>query len=222
MPLLNLAEYPFESLEAENKRTIQVCFSIYYRHGFVISENSQRDEWLYIIKSGSCKLVKRLHVDTATWEAYCRAHSHSQRDQKLNELVYMLNMDKHASFRAGGREIISTSRLRMDKTATGMKEVFLELPKLKEGDVFGLNDTLFDQELDGYKCQLMLISEGVEVVQVSRRAFLKHLTPQAWFKLRVNSSRYPNDEYFVEKYFSSFIWKDFTRKSLADQVRKDS
>lgn len=215
VPLLNLVEYPFDELEAENVKTVQVCFSIYFRHGVVISENSQQDEWLYIIKSGTCKLVKCLKVDIESVNSYWKQRVESQRDEKLREIEFMFDLDKYS--RVIRRE---DSRIRFGVDKNGTRQVFLELPKMKEGDIFGLNDTIFDRELDGYKCSLMLISEGVECVQISRRSFLKHLSPQAWFKLRVNSTIYPNDEYFINKYFNSFVWKDFKRRSLT-KVRKD-
>lgn len=212
VPLLNHVNYPFEAIEAENKRKVQVCFSRYYRNGVVICADSQHDEWIYIIKSGSCKLLKRIEVGLDTIETFWNEYKvGNRRCEHLKRTECLLNMDKRSNSLLP--DIIQHwPKLGAEKD--GLTEAFLELPELNEGDVFALNDVIFDRDLDDYKCSLTLVSKGVECILISRRIFLKHLTPQAWFKLRASSLLYSNDQYFINKYFNSFIWKDYKKKRI--------
>lgn len=218
VPLLNKAEYPFDALERENKRSIQVCFSFYYRNGAVISANSQDDDWIYIIKSGSCKLIKRIRVDAEVVNAYWEQMAMSNRERQLRRIEYLLDMDTHSSYVREDELMLGNRTVRLGEERDGLREVFLELPKLSVGQIFGLNDVIFDRELDQYTSSFMLVSEGAECVLISRRYFQKHLHPHTWFKLRISSPIYPNDDYFVDKYFNSFIWKDFKQKTVQKVV----
>ncbi|XP_041357448.1 cyclic nucleotide-binding domain-containing protein 2-like [Gigantopelta aegis] len=50
--------FPIDALKKEPG----MCLLNYFKRGNVIVENSQCSDWLYIIKTGSCEVIQRLHA----------------------------------------------------------------------------------------------------------------------------------------------------------------
>lgn len=227
VPLLNKIQYPFDKLERDSRKRQhqQACISIYYRKGAVISENSQLDEWIFVIKSGSCKVIKRIKFNSKTFQVYLDMQK-TNREEMTRKLKYLFNLHKDSVYLQVDKEELKLKNLKvqLDIDRHEEKSIYLELSKLQEGDLFGLNDLIFDRELDDYNCPLMLVSEGVECVLIHRDSFLKYVSPPDMFKLRLSSPIYPNDEYFIDKYFNLFVWEDFkkeTRENVIEIIDKN-
>jgi CRP-like cAMP-binding protein len=225
VPLLNSIEYPFHLLEKDN-RDNRACFSMYYRNGAVICADSQMDDWLYVIKTGSCKLIKRIKFDEHAFNWFLKMQNSEKKqnsEKTLKTLQNLLKMDDKSVYFMEDQVNQEMEEKRIENEEKfefknhENKYVYLELSKLKEGDVFGLNDLVFNHE-DDCKCSLMLVSEGIECILINRHFFLKHVTPQLLFKLKYCVPNYPDDDYFIRKYFSSFIWRDFKTYSLNEAL----
>ena len=54
-----LEGWPINELPYNDAR---ICLSSYFRKGVVICSNSQTNEWIYIIKQGTCRILKSFRV----------------------------------------------------------------------------------------------------------------------------------------------------------------
>ena len=201
--LFNLVKYNFLSLMSENRNNQALC-SIYYKNGQTICENSQIDDWIYVVKTGTCKVLRKIKFDHDAFEKY--NHNYKKNDQ----FVYL------NSFKS--KIVADEKKNCLTKRSLSCNEVLLKMKNLNEGDIFGLHDVILSEQ-DDQKIPLILQSDGAECILINRKYFLKYLQSQALLTLRFNLHPYPSDEYLVGKYFDSVKWKEFLRKSQNETIQ---
>lgn len=228
--LLNFVGYPFHKLASDNQ-TNQAYFSIYYKNGSIICKNSQKDDWLYVVKSGSCKILRQIKFDQEALDFYLNAEK--PKSFHLNKISDFSGLEKrnlYVSDKDGSNSVNKILNLKpvkndifksLNLSQAKNKYVYLEMNKLREGDVFGLHDIILTEK-DDNKVPLLLTSEGIECILINRRFFLKHLPAQSLLKLRFNLHPYAQDDYFIKKYFNSFKWKDYTNNCKLDAIKQTS
>lgn len=224
--LLSNLNYPFDELNSLNQNNNAYC-SIYYRQGTVISRDSKKDDWLYIVKAGSCRVFKRLRFDQTSYENY--QNSLNEKISKkvfLDKINYLGNNSTTKSQYSVNKKDNSNLPPLFSKVETKgplfskNKSLctYLEMKRLEEGDVFGLHDIILDEGNDSF----ILGSDGVECILINRVYFLKFLYPEIKLKLKFMLSPFPDDSYFFTKYFHSFEWSNYTHneKNKAQLFRK--
>ena len=100
------------------------------------------------------------------------------------------------------------------------KVSFLELFKLKVGNIYGLQETVLNRGTDNKPTSAILVSEGAECLVINKRYFMKFLAPRSLIKLRFLITPYPSDNKMVKKYFNEFEWKDFKTKCFSKTYKK--
>lgn len=203
--LFNLINYNFQSLMNDNRNNQALC-SIYFKNGQTICENSQIDDWIYVVKSGTCKVVRRIKFDQEAFEKYLNLNRHKENFQFIHL------HDFKPKIVTGEKKKVNTDKILSND------EVLLKMKQLKEGDIFGLHDVILS-ESDDQKIPLILHSDGVECIMINRKYFLKYLQSQALLTLRFNLHPYPSDEYLIGKYFDSVRWKEFLKQTKNETIR---
>jgi len=84
VPVFKSIDYPIERLNDQEGSNI---FSIYFRHGAKICDDSSKERWLFVIKSGSCRVLKKIRFDKNAL-TYFYAEAESRR--KVNILQKLL------------------------------------------------------------------------------------------------------------------------------------
>lgn len=200
--ILKNANYPFDLLAKNNQKNQAYC-SIYYKKGTIICENSQTSDWLYIVKAGSCRVLKRIKFNQKALDDYLNSKKNKQENGSFTkELLYLSDYKLQL--------VPATKDSLKSLKAHKLKDdyVYLEMNRLREGDVFGLHDIILTQEEDE-NSPLILCSDGLECILLNKIFFLKYLPSQSSVMLRFSLHPYPKDEYFINKYFHSFKWRDF-------------
>lgn len=194
----------------------------------LFAEIVKKDEWLYIIKSGSCRVFKRIRFDQNAFDMYQKSLQEKfSRKVKLDKVIDFINISQTSNY--SHRSNQSTAKITKAATIPFEHEnsllsknkslyTYLEMNKLVEGDIFGIHDLILDDMKDSF----ILTSDGVECVLINRIYFLKFLYPEIRLKLKFLLSPYPDDEYFFSKYFHAFQWSNFAQneKSKAQTLRK--
>jgi len=126
---------------------------IYIYIGTKICDDSSKDHWLYVVKSGTCRVLKRVRFDKNAL-SYFYKEAESRRKILSNKLVSLSGVEKPARYQRleddkfvllpnNYLESISYSNEEDKKTYT-----YLEMKKLDEGDVFGIHDLVFNENTE--------------------------------------------------------------------------
>ncbi len=207
------------SLERSKNKII----SVYYRNGKIVTENKHPDEWLYIVKSGWCKVYAKICLDQKALDAYLQTLK-SRRLENLYKAVRINNQTP------GLEKLIKKKHLTIDKDEIDLykrylseekenRYTFFEIARLNPGEVFGLDELLLpDAGQD--KCHLILISQGMECVLINRYFFLNCLSDKSKTMLKLRFQPYPDEDYMKNKYFHHFLWKNFSKANKKEIVDK--
>jgi hypothetical protein len=203
--------------------------------GKIICDSGLNDEWLFVVKSGKCRVLKRVKLNSETEATYKTATMQSKRSidfhkyETVNSTVKSkvlrnanANMDSANSSLSGSSRPSSTNlQHRQQRMAGGDhqgKVSFLELFKMKEGDIYGLQDLILNRNTDNKPSPAILVSEGAECILIHKRYFMEFMGPSALIKLRFLVTPYPSDDRLVTKYFHSLAWQDFKTDSFVRTV----
>jgi hypothetical protein len=177
-----------------------------------------------VIKNGKCKVLKKVKFNSEAMDTYkSTLQSTRQLDLKKYELVNSFAKSKihHKAQQSAAASQPNNvfSRQRFSSTDP-KKSSFLELFKLKEGDVYGLQDLILNRSTDNKPSPAMLVSEGAECILINKRYFMECLSPNALIKLRFLITPYPSDDKLVSKYFHSFAWQNFKSDSFTKTLNR--
>ena len=95
---------------------------------------------------------------------------------------------------------------------------FLQMRRLDEGDIFGLQDLVFTDDI--HINSLILVSGGAECIQVNKTEFMKKMPAESLLKLKFNLPPYPRDENFIIKYFRFLQWENYKKDFKIDVIEK--
>jgi hypothetical protein len=184
---------------------------LFYNLGTLISNNSLADEWVYIVRSGSCRVIKTVLINENARKNYINSqHRREHSFMKVLGLNENLNKDK---INCNYYNLLRNS----DRNYTGIK-IRLEIEDLKEGDIFGIRDLVFSDFYD-YN-PVAMISDGAECILIDRKQFRKNLNEISISMLKISLMPYPNDEYYLRKYFDKEDWKNFKKTNLLRTIDK--
>ena len=65
-----------------------------------------------------------------------------------------------------------------------------------------------------------MVSDGAEVILISRKSFLETISANSTLKMRFQVPPYPNDENFILKYFSFRKWERFRHELQQETLEK--
>ena len=209
VPIFNMINYPVHILNTLPEKS---CNTVYYRKGMTISDNSVLDEWLYIIKSGCCRVMKSVLVNNNARKQYFFS-----KHRREHDLFKVIQLNENSNEDKMSRRYYSC----MKKNGISFDDVRikLEVEILKEGDIFGIRDLIFNDNFEMVN-PMTLVSDGAECILIERKQFLKYLNEIGMSLLKISIMPYPSDEYFLRNYFDKEDWQNYRKNNFASTVRK--
>ncbi|XP_077983826.1 uncharacterized protein LOC144438603 isoform X2 [Glandiceps talaboti] len=229
----SLKNFPFEKLKEHPEK----CLFHFYKRGQVIVKDSNNSEWLYVVKSGACQVLKQLkavkpldhrprgfklpHIDELCGGASTGRHSGrltnlSSSESPRNRRNTMLS-DKASSDEIiqpaldPNKENCNSTRARERRE----KAVFVQLELLHPKDVFGLNTVPFDEDLvDAKQASVHLISRGAECIMMHKDFFVKHANDNVRRAVRLITRPYPPTETLQEHLQDFTNWNHFKKETV--------
>lgn len=185
----------------------------------VVCNNSIKDDWLYVIKSGSCRVLKKIRFDETALKAYYE-HLKNKKMLNLNRTENVYNLEKRSVYLTQNRKTTRLEEAPFHEYSFAIENdklvTYLEVNKLKEGDIFGLHDLISEDK----SSPLILVSEGIQCILINRLYFLQNLSPENKTRIKYALQLYPDDSYFIRKYFDAFLWKNYASICQIDTLNK--
>jgi hypothetical protein len=110
--------------------------------------------------------------------------------------------------------------IRKNDINRGDVRIKLEIELLKEGDVFGIRDLIFTDYYD--LNPVSLVSDGVECILVEKKQFARYLNEIKLNVLKITIMPYPNEEYFLKKYFEKEDWSSYRKNNFMTTIERIS
>ena len=175
--------------------TFIIKLKIFFFKGEIISENSITDNHIFIVKSGSCKVIKKLIVNKEL----------SDDNNKKKEINVFKTIEEIF-------DSINNKSVAQSLKQIQMENVYIEIEVLKRGDVFGIRDVVFMDVAEPNST--MLLSCGVECLILNRKLFLKSLTKYNEMKLKVSLMPIPTEEELTRSYYEYVKWRNFKKRNM--------
>ncbi|XP_022080634.1 cyclic nucleotide-binding domain-containing protein 2-like isoform X1 [Acanthaster planci] len=198
----------------------------YFKRGAVISTDSNQSDWLYIVKSGSCQVIKELSEARPGQQR----RSSTILDPNMNEKFAPngLNVGPKIDSRRRRSSVkepdLSSLRVpsSLDDTRSrdgDKKVVFVQLDMLLPKDVFGLPFLCSEAGIiDARQPSLSLVSRGAEVIMLNKRFFLEHANQYVIRHLKEIVRPYPLQETLQEHLQAHTDWQHYKQQTLSTVV----
>ncbi|TNN18575.1 Cyclic nucleotide-binding domain-containing protein [Schistosoma japonicum] len=172
----------------------------YFRRNVTICIDSNQSNWIYIVKTGQCRILKDVELrqehlkSTDRPKTSCQYHFNSMENKKKSELDHQK----------------STKQL----NNTNVK-VFIELKILEPNSVFGLESIAF--EPFGGTTSVSLVSNGAECVAINKQFFVENCPTNFLNWLRSKVQPFPSVDELESKLNTYRQWKIY-RKSVVRHI----
>eukprot|EP00058_Branchiostoma_floridae_P011867 XP_002597355.1 hypothetical protein BRAFLDRAFT_118201 [Branchiostoma floridae] len=264
--LLHIQRRDFERIARTKGLTQQEQAQVaFLGRGTVLVKDSTDSDWIYVIKSGSCSVLKKLQmvepkestppkdempkIDMTIkllkdlgQKNKKRDHHHFLRERFIDFKRRKAEMRK-GSWRVRQLErpeinidtkeetpeskdsvlkslesIILQEQIQDDQSMTSQiqdKPVFVKIKSLNRRGVFGLVDMVFDNQPS-----LILVSDGAEVLTLSKKFFLDNAPVQVINKMKEDENPYPSEQEMQRSLQKHVNWRDYRLKSLHTTMRE--
>ncbi|ELU00748.1 hypothetical protein CAPTEDRAFT_202142 [Capitella teleta] len=240
-PFLNtipcLAEWPLEKL-CNNPGKAMQCF---FKQSYVLTLDTQTSDWLYVIKSGSCTVMKKLIREAKKKKklkeilpSHMSALSHKQMlDQELSFFAQSLKTLPKTSIQSS-KELLQEMNLPtspmssnqvQDCEVVSARDATTRLhtskpfmSRLSKGARFpqlhivGLADIFC-----GPQSSFCLVSNGAEVILINRKFFLEWLPSSTKQKLQNEVYPFASDKEMLSSVEGQMRWTSY-KKTVSDRV----
>ncbi|KAK3607722.1 hypothetical protein CHS0354_016749 [Potamilus streckersoni] len=214
--------WPIESIKEEPGS----CLINYYKRGTLVTDNDQTSEWFYIVKSGTCEVMKTLKAVKAR-----KPNEIKPKEDPVSEInLSRLGMPNNGPRIDTGRRRPKRNLCRMIQSTIQEKyrlssssdekednhekqsHVFVNVEILQSKDVFGLNTLLHAMEgKELYEGEnespvMMLVSRGAEIILFSKKMFLKHMNHTTLMTLKNFARFYPSESVMQDSMQTEADW----------------
>ncbi|CAH8536494.1 unnamed protein product [Schistosoma mattheei] len=132
----------------------------FFRRNVTICIDSNQSNWIYIIKTGQCRILKDVELKPKHLKSTVKTH------RPKTEFQYYFDSSKHHE----------KSKLNTQNSAKKLDnknvKIFIELKILEPNSVFGLESIAF--EPFGGTTSVSLVSDGAECVAINKKFFIEH------------------------------------------------
>ncbi|KAM5180514.1 cyclic nucleotide-binding domain-containing protein 2-like [Mantella aurantiaca] len=225
-----LSGWPIDKLPYNNPR---ICIHTFYRPGTVITKDSKASSKIYVIKSGSVRVLKAVPTQKtspslSTSQSRIPANEESRMsssvqngDDEYEEPPYNFTEEEHllpllqdkrkwneAARSSGqihrGGMVMRYPLLSNTPEDEKIPPIFIHIQTLRAGDVFGLVYTIFEDTLG-----MALVSDGAECVVISKEFFKKQMDDAYLHKLSRHIQPYPTKEILQQKISDYIRWQAY-------------
>ncbi|CAF1444068.1 unnamed protein product [Adineta ricciae] len=178
--------FPIDKIPHNNPN---ICQVVYYRAGTLMCKDSNEDEWIYIVRTGSCRVIKALTQVTPKLKTL-----------KKPRIIY----DNFGSQRVSEYSMKALGTFSKPKTPVAAARCYTEIEQIREKSVFGLVSVVFGQLKNALS--VTLVSDGAECIRILKSFFIK-MTPESLFdRLRREVRPYVTDEELQKKLQREVDW----------------
>nr|XP_054773342.1 cyclic nucleotide-binding domain-containing protein 2-like [Lytechinus pictus] len=223
----------------------QMCLVHFFKRSSVIVRDSNRSEWLYIIKSGSCQVIKQLK-DTQSMPAPRRPHqtinptpeksAFNPRDglhigSKIDSRRRKTFMTSETSSMSLFDDTASPPRRVDKKSSTSPTEevkemdrvVFVQVGMLHAKDVFGLPMLCRENGIsDVDQPSLSLVSRGAECIMLNKKFYLDEASEFVYRHLKEIVRPYPLGQTLQEHLQLHTNWSNYKKQAVSDVLSKST
>ncbi|CAF0950705.1 unnamed protein product [Brachionus calyciflorus] len=209
--------WPLDELPDNDPR---ICLLTFFRKGIVMCKNNLKNDWVFVVKQGSCKIVKNVTIPKLnlvltkrplnTPINYFDFHSKNERYTSIlrheinNEFNLQYNFDKISEVQSDDEDDPIKSFVKENE-----KSVYVEIKRLKPKEVFGLLEMTYNFEEEQNRA--ILISDGVECIMINKKFFLKYMTPSNKNLLRNLVHPYPTELELQKKLQIQSGWNNYKK-----------
>ncbi|KAL3880524.1 hypothetical protein ACJMK2_032758 [Sinanodonta woodiana] len=228
--------WPVDSIKEEPGS----CLINYFKRGTLVTDNDKSSEWFYIVKSGTCEVIKTLKAVKAR-----RPNEIKLKEDPVSEI----NLSGLGMPNNGPR--IDTGRRRPDRNLCRMlppksksqekstlssssdenedfqkkqSHVVVNVEILQSKDVFGLNTLLHamdDNDLyegENESPVMMLVSRGAEVILFSKKTFMRHMNHATLMTLKHFARYYPSESVMQDSMQTEADWIAYKNKVFKESL----
>ncbi|RNA17194.1 cyclic nucleotide-binding domain-containing 2-like [Brachionus plicatilis] len=212
-----LKNWPLDLLPHNDPK---ICLLTYFRKGILICKNSLKNDWIIVIKQGSCRIVKEITIPKKNIAFakkplnpplnYLDFYSNNQRYTSIlrheihNELNLQYNFDKFIEPNEDDDEDDLVKNMSNDE-----RKVCVEIKNLQSKEIFGLVEIAYSLEEE--QNRVMLISDGVECILIHKFFFYKHMSSSLKILLKTLICPYPSDYDLQKKFQIQRDWNNYKR-----------
>ncbi|CAF0766549.1 unnamed protein product [Brachionus calyciflorus] len=194
------------------------CVFHYYKRNQVIVSDSTKSEYIFIIKSGTCQVLKKL--DNVKPKKLLKARPTMSKENFLTDTYKAkvdtgLKKDNLSCSSKSSNIPWSFTHLEESQVKEKVEPVFLQIQLLKAGDTFGLNILKFDEtDVNLPNPQLSLVSNGSEVLMLKKDIFLKHANDKVKENIRHIFQPFATTKEMQKKLQTAADWNYFKSKHM--------
>ncbi|XP_072037464.1 uncharacterized protein [Amphiura filiformis] len=210
----------------------QMCMSHFFKKGSVIVRDSNNSEWLFIVKSGSCQVIKELReakpLIVAQRVANEQVGGEKYAPNGLN-IGPRIDSRRRKGFQLGPPEFASPTYITALQPATNEdiknktyeeKTVFVQVDMLLPKDVFGLSMMCGENGItDITQPSLSLVSRGIECIMLNKRFFMEHATAFVKQQLKEIVRPYPLQETLQKHLQTHTDWEHYKMQTLSGTLK---
>ncbi|CAF1152595.1 unnamed protein product [Adineta steineri] len=178
--------FPIDKIPHNNPN---ICQVVYYRIGTLMCKDSNEDEWIYIIRTGSCRVIKSLTQVTP-----------KLKTRKKPEVIY----DSFGTKRISQYSMEALGTFNKIRPVIKPGKCYTEIEQIRVKSVFGLVSVVFGRLKNALS--VTLVSDGAECIRIRKSFFIK-MTPEPLFdRLRREVRPYVTDEDLQKKLQREVDW----------------
>ncbi|XP_074650097.1 uncharacterized protein LOC141905196 isoform X3 [Tubulanus polymorphus] len=218
-----LEGWPTDQLPYEDPKT---CLFTYFRRGVIMCRDSNAAEWIYVIKTGSCRVLKALEPARANVPMIAtspdlranKAKNVTKDDHK--QIINKLFEEKHKDENTKpGEKKVNFADAKLKPSAPKPKpnqKVYIQVQKLGPKDTFGMVPIAFSMMHD--TMSMILVSDGAECVLISKKFFMQHLNEGHHKRLRQSIQPYPTQESLQQKLQDQLNWEAYKLATVQKEL----
>ncbi|XP_056417404.1 cyclic nucleotide-binding domain-containing protein 2-like isoform X2 [Hyla sarda] len=227
-----LSGWPIHKLPYNNPR---ICVHTFYRPGTVITKDSKTSSKIYVIKSGSVRVLKAMttpksqplqnayHLQSKDmYKEGLRTKSAKQDQEYENPSCNFIEEEHLLPLLQRERKLNETARssapatrqpvLSITPENENLSQIFIHIQTLRAGEVFGLVYTILEDTLS-----MALVSDGAECIVISKEFFKKQMTEDYIRKLSREIQPYPSREMLQQKMQDHMKWQSYKSHLIRKQ-----
>lgn len=214
---------------------LQHCFVYFFKRDVVVLEDSHDTDWIYIMKKGICRVVKklkrppkqRINFSNDRLKFVINANTEQIFKLPLKKRYNKGNIVGSESVADSGEFSKSMSNMASDERScnrqkpgdNGNNYVNVQIDLLKCRDVFGLDTLIFDEYYTlPATDSVSLVSGGAEIVLLSKNFFIKNASELVKWQVRRQANSYPNNKDLDVKLESQQMWNDYKKIVMSELV----
>ncbi|CAH8556591.1 unnamed protein product [Schistosoma margrebowiei] len=176
----------------------------FFRRNVTICIDSNQSNWIYIVKTGQCRILKDVELKPKHLKSTVKTH------RPKTEFQYYFDSSKHHE----------KSKLNTQNSAKKLDnknvKIFIELKILEPNSVFGLESIAF--EPFGGTTSVSLVSDGAECVAINKKFFIEHCPTNFLNWLRSKVQPFPSVEELESKLNTYREWKIYRNHVVRDST----